>query len=1057
MEEISFENITSKHGLSSDAVTDILQDSKGFLWVATQDGLNRFDGESYKRFLHSPKDPNTLSAPWVRGVEEDKFGKIWVATDKGISILDQYSQSINRLSNDNSGIKSKGVTYIYKDVNESMWIIGNEGVELYNYDSQRFEKIRLEDDLDTDIRATAIYGVNKELLLIGTANKGVFIFHIQTKKIEKANIHFDVNKGISKNIKYPPISKFLIDRDGYLWVGTDNSGVFRTEVPTFNLSESTHLQQLPNTEPYSIIDLVQDNQGDVWFATKRGLGIIKKGTQEHLMIVSEPRRTSSLLSNNVQALLSDRNGILWVGTFAGLSKWNTFAKKFTSINARGKVEYSLSGSDVTGIDALDNEWVFVSHLQGLDKVNLYTGKVVHFSQRNQEKDGLLEPSVMSVKAKSHEEVWVGYRSKGASKINTNTMKYSHYEFESNNQSSIGFSAIPYILQLSNEQLWFATFGGGLSKYNSARDNFITYKKSDLDRFTLSSNKIVSAYEASSGLIWLGSIDNGINIFNPITESNYRVNDSIPTEYQINEFITGLVEDDSGNMWVATAGKGLVLMESSSLDLGRFTYQMITREDGMPSNTVTSIEYGIDGHIWASTTRGLVRVNPNTLQIKVYTSAHGLPSNEFNSLSSTELPDGRLVFGGSNGITVFSPEALEKEVRYFPIEITQFQKINDSYIPESLLNENREIVVNHDDYILGFEFAGLDFVSPKDNKFKYKLEGFDPNWVDADKNNKAIYTNLPSGRYTFRVIGSNSDGHWNEEGASLDLVVLPPIWRTSIAYGIYLLVLFILLLIAARIVRMRVEAEKRYREKLENEVSERTRELRKLNTELLQNSITDQLTGLYNRRHLNTVLPDIAKEALAKFSQVIEQGETSTKGTEELVAPRIFFLMFDMDGFKPVNDTYGHDAGDKVIEQVASILKEVCRVNDLVVRWGGDEFLIVGHVNRASEVSQLAERIRSTIAGYAFDLGVAQPIHLSSSIGFSLYPFCEVLPDALTWDHVHILADNALYKSKEFGRNTWTGVLAADTALPYSELNQITSNVERAIDKCLVRIVSSANS
>ncbi len=1056
-ENLSFSKMTIKDGLTSNSVRAIYQDSKGFLWFATQDGLNRYDGHNIKQYLYSPKDSNTISAPWVNAIIEDQNGHIWAGTDNGLNIIDPNTDTVKRIfaTEGNDGLSANTVSYLYRDRTGAIWMHAEGILNKYSVTTRTITQHKFVDSSGELIEVSAFIDLQDGRFLLGTNGKGLFVYSVKSGDLTPLSANFIK---YSKPVSVKVVNLFFAD-DGVLWIGTLSSGMYSADAQALLKGSSRAvIQHIEGSRDLHIKSIIEDKNKTLWFATNQGLAY-QSNEQSLRFIERNPRNPNSLISDEVDALFIDNSGVFWIGTFAGISKWNTFSRYFINVDADGLPNASLSGPDVTGIDTINNDKILVSNLRGLDIVNVATGEVLNIPVATEGKQGLAEAEVMSVKFRDEDEVWVGYRNKGVSKFNLKTMTFGHFEYEPEDPQSIGAPGIPYILRQANQNknMWFATFGGGISLYNESDNAFISYARNEDDQYTLSSNRVISAYESSDGLIWLGTVDDGINIFNPRTKSNYRVNPHLEESKRIKEFISGFAEDNKGNMWVATNGRGLLYISAETMQTGKFDYQMLVREDGLPSNSIAGIEYAADGYIWASTYKGLVKVNPKTFEMKVFTTAHGLKDNNFNSMSHTQLPDGRLVFGSTSGISIFDPKQLAKEQRYFPIEITQFHKLNTVYNPAVIKNSLDEIVVQHDDYLVGFEFAGLDYVSPDDNKFKYRLIGFDPDWVDASEGNKAVYTNLPSGDYTFQVIGANSDGHWNEEGASIKLVVKPPIWLSFWAYIVYFFMFMLVILVAARMLRLRNEREKRYLEKLENDVSERTQELQRLNKELLNASVTDQLTGLHNRRYLNNVLPGVAKEALQKFTAVIADMDEQSLRDGQVVAPRIFFLMFDMDGFKPVNDTYGHDVGDKVIEQVADLLKDVCRVNDIVVRWGGDEFLIVGHVNQAKEATQLAERVRAVIASHEFDLGISQPIHLSSSIGISLYPFSQFSPEALTWDHVHILADNALYESKGNGRNTWTGILPKNELLPYSALNQITANVEAAIQQGFVELVSHKKS
>ena len=375
-----------------------------------------------------------------------------------------------------------------------------------------------------------------------------------------------------------------------------------------------------------------------------------------------------------------------------------------------------------------------------------------------------------------------------------------------------------------------------------------------------------------------------------------------------------------------------------------------------------------------------------------------------------------------------------------VVITGFQKINETFDLSNVLNDqSNAIEIGYEDYLIGFDFAVLDKKSYEHTQYKYRLQGLDKEWINARGSSTATYTNLSAGIYRFQVIAMNSNGAWSEEAASIDLIVKPAPWASTFAYVLYIGIATIVLFLLMQLYMQRRDAERIYRHKLEKEVSERTDELQSLNKKLLSASITDQLTGLHNRRYLNEVMPGKAKEVYRRFLTAIEN-----KSATETDGPRLFFIMFDLDGFKAINDTYGHDAGDKVIEEVGTRLQKVCRQEDTIIRWGGDEYMIVGNMSKAREAAALAERVRAAIEQRGFYIDSKEPIVLTSSIGFSQYPFSSDVPSALSWEQVHSLADLALYKSKQAGRNTWTGIVQSNISVSSDALTSAIKHIDSAL-------------
>ncbi|MEM0909740.1 MAG: diguanylate cyclase, partial [Pseudomonadota bacterium] len=795
-----------------------------------------------------------------------------------------------------------------------------------------------------------------------------------------------------------------------------------------------------------ISKILEDSDGTIWF-TSVSDGIFYL-TQEQKIghLTQNPAQPSSITSNSIYDIIEDANGVLWVGTFNGLNKWNMAHKRFDLLRVTEDKSRSLIGPNITAIDSFE-EYIFIATTDGLSIFNTKTGLTDNIMSIEGE-PSLSQDTVMSLEVVSESEVWLGYRSKGASKYNMLTGAFEHFTPARGTAGKLQSGAITSILQTKNGTLWLATYGGGLHKYDRKTKTFLQYSSEEDDDFSLSSNRLISITEDQTGLLWLGTFDNGVNVLNPSTNSVYRLGDKT-NENAITHSRTAWVihEDNLGNIWFGTQGEGLNYIRNEDYERGIFSINSITRADGLPSNVVFGILEDDRGRLWISTNRGMAKLTITTGEMVTYTEAHGLLSREFNSGAYHRASDGKLYFGGPIGVTTFYPESIKPSNYSPPIDITNIQILNNFYSVSELKNEHGVLQFGYEDYLIGFEFASLDYVSPNENKYKYKLEGFDADWVQAIDTRRATYTNLPPGAYEFTVMATNSDGVWNELGQSIGIAVQPPPWRSSWAYIIYSCLIGITTVMGFVYISNKSDSQRRYRQKLEEEVSQRTEQLQQANEKLLHASITDQLTGLKNRRYLIDAMPDLLDGLMKKLAFSTETGILSNT-----MGPRLFFLTFDMDGFKSINDTYGHDAGDQVIVQVGNILKQLTRELDIVTRWGGDEFLIVGERDDINETKLLAEKIRAAIADHPFDIGEPKPGRLTSSLGFSVYPFCVQAPDAMSWQQVHLLADKTLYKSKEAGRNTWTGVIRTNTIVTSEVIDTVNSSIDDAIDEGYVTLM-----
>lgn len=1054
-DNIKFESFGVDNGLSQQVIQSIYQDSKGFLWVGTQEGLNRYDGFRFRQYLHEPSDTDSLSDVWVRAISEDIYGNLWVGTTAGLNILDKKTDKFLRIY-DKPGsayqFVGKIVYSIWRDNSNNMWVLTDKGLNKHDNSTDTFSYIPLMDNEKTLHALSVFHDVDYGIWITTDSSTLHYLANGATRaeKIDLTLFKTDADDRAEKGPKQVTdysISKVFIDSKRRLWVATKDQGLFISNDALRNMPEAPRDASLIHYVPEingQVSKILEDSDGTIWFASiSDGLFYLTQGEQlGHLsQSLTQPK---SITSNIVYDIIQDSNGVIWVGTFNGLNKWNMAHKRFDILKVIDDKNRSLIGPNITAIDSTGDK-IFIATTDGLSIFDTKTELVENIGAGAQ---ALREDRVMSLEVVSESEVWLGYRSEGASRYNPIKRTFEHFPAQRGELGKLQSGAITSILQSKNGKLWFATYGGGLHKFDRQSETFVQYKSDDENTYSLSSNRIISITEDQTGLLWIGTFDNGVNILNPKTDSVYRLGeegDKKPSENLRTAWI--IHEDNLGNMWFGTQGEGLKYIKNEDYDRGIFTINAITRSDGLPSNVVYGILEDVKGRLWISTNRGLAKLNITTNEMVTYTEAHGMLSREFNSGAYHRAEDGKLYFGGPIGITSFFPESIKPSSFSPPIEITNVQKLNDFYSVSELQDENGIIEFTYEDYLVGFEFASLDYVSPAENKYKYKLEGFDSDWVQAIDTRRATYTNLPPGAYEFTVKATNSDGIWNELGQSISIIVQPPPWRSLWAYVFYSILVGGITVFSVVYFTNKSDSQRKYREKLEEEVSQRTIELQQANEKLLHASITDQLTGLNNRRYLLETMPDLLNGLRRRLELAADKGQlTNANG------PRLFFMTFDLDGFKSINDTYGHDAGDRVIIQVGEILKELTSKFDVVTRWGGDEFLIVGERNSIDETKAVAEKIRANIADHLFDIGLSKPVRLTTSLGFSLYPFCIRAPKALSWQQVHILADKTLYKSKESGRNTWTGIVRTNTKASHEVFKTVNNDIDEAIKEGYVTLM-----
>jgi diguanylate cyclase (GGDEF)-like protein len=1044
VDNIRFEKVTASNELSQQTIIAMFQDSHGYMWFGTQEGLNRFDGIRYKSYLPKFNDEASLSDGWIYSIDEDTNGNLWVGTNDGVNILNKGSDTFinytHNLQSNKQALNDKLVRVVHRGLDGTMWVATRKGLNQYIEQDKRFKHHNFLNDSESE--AIDIHAIAEDItgaLWLGTNKRGLMRFDPITQRLDVIAKDFTGERGSVKI----GIRSLYIDDEQVLWIGSNGSGLFKLDLKSPKVDNMDELIfAVEGFEQKNLLAIAEDAHGTLWIGTNTGLYYRQPSTMAFSPVRQQMGGIGDLTTGNIWSLYSDFSGVFWVGTFSGLNKWNTKTTQFDHFFKSNTDEVSLSANNIHFIGSTASEQIYIGSTGGVDLLTSDSNSIYHLPLRTDNGDGLKEKRVMSFAYVNDEEIWFGYRSSGASKYNPKTNTFVHYDADADKDNTLQRSGVTSILKTENGTVWLGTFDGGLSRYNRETDDFTTFLHDPTDISSLSSNKIMSLFESKDNALWLGTWDAGVNVFVPKTESAFRITrrqgklDSLSANRALS-----VIQDSKGNIWIGTAGGGISILSAQNKERGDISFTNLNTENGLPSNAIYGLVEDDDGYIWGSTNKGLVKINSESYEMTIYKESSGLQGNEFNSGAYHKASDGYLYFGGTNGVTRFKPEDIKANPIPPKIDFTSFQRLNIVENIGDALNEEGVIQVDYTDYLIAFEFAALDFASPANNQFKYKLNGFDKDWVEVRGNRRAVYTNLPAGEYEFTVIASNSDGVWNEKGKSIGLVVNPAPWFSWWAYSIYIAILCAVLWFIYTHYRRKNEQRAIYQIQLAEEVSARTAELSEANEQLLHASITDQLTGLHNRRYLAEAMAERLESINRTFGQAILDDRMSAYS-----GPRIMALMFDLDGFKPINDNYGHDAGDQVIIQVAEILQRESRQEDIVIRWGGDEYMVVAEVENLEQAKALVERIRVAISSHAFDVGLSNKFHLSSSLGFALYPFSHFAPHSITWDQVHLLADHALYKSKDAGRNTWSGIVQSDKELAFSVLNSLVPNLDKALEQ-----------
>ncbi len=1059
---IRFRSITPEDGLSQSTVHAILQDREGFMWFGTQEGPNRYDGYEFKTFGPEVGDAGSKTLPIVRALHEDRSGVIWMGTDGGLHRYDRATSTFVRYENDPTNplsLSNNRIRVIFEDRDGGLWL-GTEGGGLNRFDSatQTFTRFNHNPSNPTSLKSDYIRSLAQDrdgALWVGTEGGGLNRMDIVTGRFR----HFIHDPQNRSSLASDLVRVVYIDQDGTLWVGTGDAGLDRFDSATESFR---HFRHNPRDSRSLASDWVrairQDSRGTLWVGTDGGLCEYRTETGNFNRYVHDPTDPVSLVENRVTTIYEDRAAVLWVGTYSGVNSWNIGTGFFNHHKNDGSSANQVSGNLIQSFaESADDRALWVAaYGNGLNRLDRQSGRVTHYRSKPNDEGSLADDRVMSLAVDREGIVWVGTIDSGLDRLDPRSGVFTHFKHDPANPNSLSRNAVTRIFEDQQGVLWVGTYKGGLNRMQRRSGEFIRYQHDSSNPTSLSNDRVLAITEGEDGVLWIGTDGGGLNRFDPEkgTFSHYRHDEADPASLS-SDNVWVVHRDRMSRLWIGTQGAGLNRWEPSARQAHVGRFKRYDTRDGLPSAVINGILEDDSGNLWISTNRGISRFSPETEVFKNYDATDGLQSLEFNHGAFFRATDGEMFFGGSNGFNSFYPQLVRENPHPPEVALTAFLKFNQPVELGESVTEVREISLNHKDSVVAFEFAGLDYTAPEKNRYRYKLEGFDEDWIDAGRLRRATYTNLSPRSYTFRVMAANNDGVWNEDGLAVRVRMIPPPWRTWWAYGIYGLMVVGLLYAYARRQAQKLEREAEYNRNLQIEVdlrtqqlAQRNKELEAFNTKLEEASLTDSLTGFWNRRFL---LQQIPKE-IALVDRTYEPSDADGKENR----PSLLFLMFDLDGFKGLNDTYGHAAGDRVLIQVRQMLIDACRQSDTIIRWGGDEFLLVGRNADPETAENLAERIRSVMEEKKFDVGLEQTVHLSCSIGFAFYPFDAARPSFFSWEQVIGVADRALYVAKESGRNIWAGILSTSRGRPADLFKRLNEDLETLVNEGIVDLRDSGH-
>jgi signal transduction histidine kinase/ligand-binding sensor domain-containing protein/CheY-like chemotaxis protein/AraC-like DNA-binding protein len=853
-----------RDGVRAHSTRLLFEDSKGYLWIAfSNGGVSVHDPRllSFTNYDLVTVPGSTLNSK-VNCFLEDRDGSVWIGTDKGLFCVNHEKGIVESYTPGQKGGKSISdhrISSLLLDKDGDIWVGTWHGLNLFDRSTGDFIFHRLMkteyNNVDTvnQNKINALAQDEKGNIFVGTAGRGVLLFRKDMNDIRKTNgIRFTRPEDLGLGLQRFQVTEFLVDKDK-LWIGT-NFGLYRMtrdELGRFTIDSFLTAPEYADVHGDNHVRrMVLDITGNIWFSvngSRRGLYRYNKPKGNIDYFVHNPMDPKSVKSNEISSIYADKQGDVWIGTTkAGVSKVNLYQKPFYHLAAKPGTSWSLNASDVYSVFLDDLGILWIGTIRGLNRVDRIKKEVKTYSFKLNSNRHLSGNIVSVIRPAGDKALWIGYMDSQLSLFYPDEERFYHYIYDPYTLNSGVNWSVRDALTDMNGNLWIASYTCGVSMLNPDRRTFTYYTPGPVEWQNIkpihekgnqvSDYSTVSLYLDRGNVLWVGAMSSGVDKMdlNSGIITNYPFRPGQPGSISSGE-VKCIHRDSKGRLWIGTAGGGLNLLDEVTGKASWFTV-----ENGLPNNTIHGIVEDHHGFLWLSTNGGICRLDPEDMTIRTYTLEDGLPANEFNSNAYFKDENtGELYFGGSRGLTWFHPDSIKDNPNYPGIVLTGLSlhgkpvKVGDTLNKQVVLPVSidylEKLVLKHRNNDFMISFAALHYAAPALNKYRYKLEGHDKDWIIAREGRRfAIYSRLPYGKYTFRLECANPDGIWNPANKTLTVVVLPPWWSTWwFRVGLFIIVLALVY----GLYKLRVSKLEYQKKKLELIVKERTRRLEEANAKI----------------------------------------------------------------------------------------------------------------------------------------------------------------------------------------------------------------------------------
>jgi len=817
--KLSFTHLSVADGLSHADVRAIAQDRQGFMWFGTWlGGLDRYDGYTFKVYKHDDRDDRSLGCDTIWALNVDRAGVLWVGTNEGVDRYDPDTDSFvhyRHRADDPTSLPGYMARSFLEDESGTLWVASSGRLSRFDRTSGRFFTYRRNSNDPSTFGETGVRSIGLDAttgeLWVGTEDSGVRVLNRPTGHFTSYANEPNDSSSLSNN----KVLDIFQDRAGDIWVST-LGGLNRFDPQTHTFIRYLHDSRNPASLSDDYVTMTyEDRAGRFWVATNNGLNLMDRARGTFTHYLHDPNDPSSLSSNvvNYRALYMDASGALWIGMRStGVDRLAGEADRFTTYRHISQDARSPSNNVITGLAIGSTGALWIGTEAGLDRFDGRT--FTHHIANPDDPSRLSAGPERSLALDSHGAVWTGTYGGGLDRLDAENVK--HFRHDPKNSDSPANNKIITLVADAQGGLWIGVHGNGMDYFDG--QHFTHFPPDPASPAGLPDAYVLPLLLDRHGMLWIGTATSGLVRFDTHTRKfrTYLIDPGRPGSQAVNW--TEDVYSDGASIWVASP-TGLFRFDPET---GKFTHHY-TDKDGLANNAVVGVLGDAQGNVWVGTANGMSKFDRRTETFRNYDRFDGLQDNGFSAHCHAKAPDGRLYFGGFNGLSAFYPNKLADNPTPPPVVLTDFELFNqpvkidakDSPLRQAI-NVASSITLRYDQSVFRFQFAALDFTAPQKNRYACKLDGFDRDWQYTDATRRfATYTHLDPGDYTFRVKASNNDGVWNEQGAALHIRILPPWWKTS-WFRALCLAAFLALLWAAYQVRVRQlqEQESKFREAVE---------------------------------------------------------------------------------------------------------------------------------------------------------------------------------------------------------------------------------------------------